>query len=262
MKYLSVSLLFLMILMVSGFGVAQEVSIDGISLPGKVVRKLQAPTEYELYVVGEKEVMNASMGPMHGPLYIKPPKGPARQIAEDVVLSRPGAKGLTYFVNRDFNLFVTDKKGEVRKIADHVYGDFSFNRDYSRVLVTRPQSDNIDETMTVIELLDSNGVSLRRLVDVGNHSMPMFSPDGKKILYASGDTGIISWYLVNVDGSQNHQLTNIGMESGRMTDDFVPVMSTYDGSGFIDDTHFRYLDGTDGWILDISTGKAVKELKR
>ncbi len=249
--------LFVGFVLISSNAMANDVVPEEIPAQGQMVQQLRSPDAYQLYVVAPFEIPNASNGPVHGPLYMKAPKQKARLIAKDVVISKPAPKDRTYFIDNEFRLFTTDSKGNIKHLAERVYGDFSFNRDYSRMVVSRPTTMEPDENITTIELMDSNGSVIREIVPAGDNSMPMFTPDGKQILYVCADTGIVSWYIINVDGSNRRQLTNIGMEF--LDDSFVPIPSTYDQAEFIDSTHFRYLDDKDIWILDITTGKALKK---
>ena len=249
--------LFVGFVFISSTAMANDVVPEEIPAQGQMVRQLKSPNAYQLYVVAPFEIPNASNGPVHGPLYMKAPQQKARLIASDAVIAKPIPKDKTYFVDHQFSLFVTDPKGNIKKLAERVYGDFSFNGDYSRMVVSRPTTMEPEENITTIELLDSNGSVIREIVPAGDNSMPMFTPDGKKILYVCADTGIVSWYIVNIDGTNRRQLTNIGMEF--LDDSFVPIPSTYEHAEFIDNTHFKYLDDKDIWILDITTGKALKK---
>ena len=233
---------------------AEELNEAVLAKEGKEIHRLDSSRKIQLFRVAPKEIPNASIGATHGPLYIKL-AGTFKKVAPDVVQTRIAPDGRTFFMDNNNRLFALTDNGEVKTIADGVYSDFSFNKKGTRILVSRPVQDEI---YTAIDLLDINGQTVRRIVETGNHSFPMFTPDEQKILYASGDSGIVSWYVVNQDGTDNHQITNIGMEPGNMTDDFVPIMGTWQNAGFIDNTHFRYMSEDEIWTLDITTGKAVK----
>ena len=233
--------------------IAQDLNPEHLLEAGKRVQQVQAPRQYQLFHVTPKEVPNASVGASHGELYMKS-EGKIRRVADDVVISRVAPDGKTYFSDNSNHLKVLDASGSVKTIAENVDADFTFDKTGKQILVVRPLENDI----TTMDLIRTDGKLIHHILPEGNNFMPRFTPDGKSILFASGDTGIISWYLVDIQGTNKRQLTNIGMVPGQMTDDFVPIMSTPQKAEFIDDTHFKYLDGNDVWILDITTGHASK----
>ena len=64
--------------------------------------------------------------------------------------------------------------------------------------------------------VDRNGSNLKRLTNGNNYvgtygtEMPSISPDGQKIAYVSKATGIAQVWMMNIDGTDQHQLTNLG----------------------------------------------------
>jgi Tol biopolymer transport system component len=59
-----------------------------------------------------------------------------------------------------------------------------------------------------IYVVNSDGTDLRQLTNgVGNNVYPAFSPNGRKIVFTSNRTGTSQVWLMNADGSDQHQLT-------------------------------------------------------
>lgn len=67
---------------------------------------------------------------------------------------------------------------------------------------------------------------------LGSEDRPVVSPDGRRLAFVSGRTGIASWWVVSLDGAlpaeAGVQLTNVGVESkprspGHPPEGFVPV---------------------------------------
>ncbi len=232
---------------------AEEFNLEQMVQAGKRVKQVKSPKAYQLYHVTPQEIPNSDLE-FTGPLYMKLADGKVRQIADHVEISRISPDGRTFFTNHEQKLYIVNDSGTPELIAENVSSNFAFDKTGKHILVSRP----IDVDILKLDLISRDGKTVRNILPEGNYIAPRFTPDGKQILYASSDTGIVSWYIVNIDGTNKRQLTNVGMKSGRMTDEFVPIMSTSDDAGFIDDTHFKYREGTDIWVLDITTGKASK----
>ncbi|MBO4351145.1 MAG: hypothetical protein J6A01_09410 [Proteobacteria bacterium] len=233
---------------------AQEFNLEQMVLAGKKVKQVQSPKDYQLYHATTPIAPNSSQGASHGPLLMKQSDGKILQVADDIIFSTLSPEGKVFFSGSDLKLYTINAAGKAEHIADNVSADFAFDKTGKQILVSRP-TDFVNSTL---DILGADGKLIRHVLPEGNYFVPTFTPDGSQILFASGDSGIVSWYLVNTDGSHKRQLTNIGMESGNMTDDFVPVMNDPENSGFIDNTHFKYMEGPDTWILDITTGKALR----
>lgn len=82
------------------------------------------------------------------------------------------------------------------------------------------------------------GGSPERLTDwAGSEDRPALSPDGRRLAFVSGRTGIASWWVISVDGplpvpmSDGVQVTNVGVTRGRpgvVPEGFVPPPDTHD----------------------------------
>lgn len=233
---------------------AEEFNLEQMIQAGKRVKQVKSPKQYQLFHVTRPDTPNASLGASHGPLFIRQNDGKIQKVAEDIIFSTLSPDGKVFFCDHEQKLYTIRSTGKVEFVAENVSADFAFDHAGKRIAVLHPA----EFTDSTLDLIDADGRLIRHLLPAGNYFSPIFTPDGKQILFASGDSGIVSWYLVNVDGSNKRQLTNIGMEPGNMTDDFVPVISSPENSGFVDKTHFKYMEGETTWILDIKTGKAVR----
>jgi len=91
--------------------------------------------------------------------------------------------------------------------ADEVRADAYVNRDGSVRLAIEAGDYPIDEhiyTMTV-----GKPSSLRQVTfDAGRQVVPRWSPDGRRIVYESTETGNYDIYVINADGTGKQQLTN------------------------------------------------------
>ena len=233
---------------------AEDFNPDQLASSGKKVKQVKSPKQYQLYHVTDPEIPNASTGPSHGPLFLKQSNNSFVRVAEDVTFSTVSPDGRTFYIDNGQKLFAMDATGKSALIAENISADFTFDKAGKRIIALRP-TEFVNSTL---EILSIDGKTVRIVLPEGNYATPFFTPDGNKILFSSADTGIASWYLVNTDGSNKRQLTNVAMASGKMASDFIPVMSTPKNAGFIDDTHFQFMEGPDIWVLDIQTGKAAK----
>ncbi len=235
--------------------VAQDVEYTRLLQAGRQISPQAVHDNAALFIMIPHELQDASIGETVGVLFEKRGNKVVK-IADDVYRAQFAPDGRTIFYAQRSIYDV--KEGQVRLVLPDAFGDFSFDKAGKRMVVTRPFEG--DEIESNLEIVDMNGNVLNRLNIGGHHVFPYFTPDERQILFASGDTGIISWYVVNISGHGRRQLTNIGMEETGITDAFVPILSTFEGAGFIDDTHFKYIAEDEVWILDIVTGQAVKQL--
>ena len=66
--------------------------------------------------------------------------------------------------------------------------------------------------LTIFDLTTSQELRLTNSAEDWN---PLFSPDGKKILFSSANQqGVSSFFSINIDGTNKTQLTNFGVSSG------------------------------------------------
>jgi TolB protein len=123
----------------------------------------------------------------------------------------------------------TDKEQVTHLSGPAIFPDFS--PDSSEIVFTAKPADSPTRDIYVV---GSDGSSLTRLTNgVGNNAYPAFSPDGSKIAFTSDRSGIWQVWLMNADGTGQHQLT-----FDQQPKDQVPDWSP-DGSkiAYLADTH-------------------------
>jgi len=69
-----------------------------------------------------------------------------------------------------------------------------------------------------IRMLDADGKSLKEMSNFpGLDSRAEVSPDGMRIAFSSNRTGRFALYLMNIDGSDQHRLTNYQRDETSLT---------------------------------------------
>jgi Tol biopolymer transport system component len=122
------------------------------------------------------------------------------------------------------------------------FGTFpDFSPDGSRILFNGPPagSTNVD-----VWVVDVGGGNLTRLTEApGPDQLPVWSPDGTKILFRSARTSIFQLWVMNADGSDETQLTVDPVPKDQLPD-WSP-----DGSriAFVKQTHPT---GGDVWVMN------------
>ena len=143
------------------------------------------------------------------------------------------------------------RAGHTRTLAQGLEPDLAIDPAGRAVAVVRREGP----TRTIIELLDRrDGALLRRLVaGEGVNNAPLFTPDGKALLFVSSRTGLSSLFRVGVDGQGERQLTNGGKTA--VDQAYVPpperTLERRFDAGLL---HFQ--SGLDRWQLDPATGSA------
>ena len=94
-----------------------------------------------------------------------------------------------------------------------------------------------------IWVMDQDGSSPRRVVG-GIGWDPTWSPDGTQILFASDRSGSNQLWIVNLDGSSLHQVSNLPAIRGRS--DWSPQgqIATYSGDAWNREVYIMNLDGS------------------
>lgn len=118
-----------------------------------------------------------------------------------------GNNGQVYYATRDQDLFVTNARGEKKKIQEKVLGPVITKDGKLMVYQKLPstwQNGNYYDGALGLTLLDLNYLKETRLTNKWEDWGPTFSPDGKKVVYVS-DTG---FFVININGSSKVQLTS------------------------------------------------------
>ncbi|MCC7161891.1 MAG: PD40 domain-containing protein [Anaerolineae bacterium] len=146
------------------------------------------------------------------------------------------------------NLVLSDANGENQKPltdTDGYNGQASFNPAGDVIAFTMRQGNLSDIYTVALGAEDYGLLQLTRLTtDAAQEAQPAWSPDGARIAYVSNRSGISQVWVMNADGSNAVQLTNIpaGAEQPKWSPDgnwlaFV----TYTGSGEGNDRRELYL---------------------
>lgn len=246
------------------YGWTQERVVRGDALPSKDAGKAKSR-----FVLKEDLLPDSSPNGGNQTLFSRDEAtGDERKLAEGVDGARLSPDGRLFYVQRGV-LFSLDEKGASLRLADRCTGDMSFDRKGASVAIVRPGKG---DDPTVLDILDRDGSKAATLADLGDAVvwLPVFTPDGKAVIFLSGESGIASFWRVDIDGLANgkrdgfkrRQLTNRDVtpqNGGVLSQDFVPPAEARDSMSFASPSELEYAAG-DGsvWRLDVVTGKASK----
>ena len=177
------------------------------------------------------------------------------RVADRVAGARKAPDGTLFFVSKQ-RLFKW-RDGVSVPLVDRSAGDFDFAAKSARIALVR--LDEMEDP-SGLDLIDSEGKVERTLADAGHGMLwlPIFTPDGKSVVYVSGETGFGSFFRVDLDGTNKRQLTNqnIRQETGGVfSQDFGPPAESRERMRFVTDTRLEYESGQETWQLDIETGQ-------
>ena len=94
-----------------------------------------------------------------------------------------------------------------------LFADLTWSPDGKRIAYVTPQ-DIHTQLFVDVYVMDANGSNNRRLTELlytdtgGGAAEPAWSPDGTQIIFVSDREGKDEIYLMNADGSNQHNLTN------------------------------------------------------
>lgn len=186
-------------------------------------------------------------------LYERDAQGRLRRLARDVTTAAYTPDGAVLYVQGERLMELS--AGEAALITAPVIGDIAVDPLGVRIAVVRPD----EEPTSWIELIDRAGRHLAVLTEPdGPNAWPVFSPDGDRVFFLSGRSGVYSWFGVGADGRGLAQLTNVGLEPGPDTvgERFVPPPASRDRLRFLDRATVEYDDGEVLWRVDLETGRA------
>ncbi|SCY86494.1 Tol-Pal system beta propeller repeat protein TolB [Paracoccus tibetensis] len=160
----------------------------------------------------------------------------------DVVSGQPQGDGM------QFDARATDWRRAAHKIADQIYARLTGERPYfdSRVAFvqeTGPKNARIKR----IGVMDYDGANVRWMTDSSSLVLaPRFSPDGRRLLYTSWDSGFPQIRMMDVASVTSRPVTQDGATMA-----FSPTFSP-DGRWI---AYSREQGGnTDIWLMDAGTG--------
>lgn len=208
------------------------------------------------FILKEELLPDSSPGQSRATLYERNPvSGDLRRLAERVEGALKAPDGMLFFV-QDGNLFVL-KGDNPQKLLDRSTADLTFDNQGQTIALVRTESES---DATAIDLVTREGSVLRRLVDSEHFLwLPIFTPDGKTLVYLSSQTGYASFWRVDLDGSNRRQITNQNIQSstgGVFSQEFVPAAERRESMRFITSTVLEFESGPNVWQLDVETGQA------
>lgn len=133
-------------------------------------------------------------------------------------------------VGEDGMLVLSQTKGEAPvafELGTDVVLELAFSAD-SRQLAFSQRRDDGDADLMLVSV-PPNGEARPVVEWIGSEDRPSFSPEGMRLAFVSGRTGIASVYIVDLNsaGSEPVQITNAGLENverlpGEPPDGFIP----------------------------------------
>ncbi len=131
---------------------------------------------------------------------------------------------IAFHSNRDgnWNIYVMKPDGSNQtRLTDNPAADSwpSWSPDGRRITFISSRDDpdpNDDDTIWEIYVMNADGSGQTRLtIDSAWHSLPRWSPDGRRIAFLSYVDGIAEIYVMNADGSEQTRLTKNSVPDGR-----------------------------------------------
>ena len=186
-------------------------------------------------------------------LFERSPSG-SRKLAEGVGAAAFAPDGAVLYVQGE-SLVELDSEGP-RVVAERVAPDFALDRSGEALAIVRLGERGGG---TSLDVLPREGGEAKRLVEPeGYNGTPVFSPDGKLVVFSSTRTGVASIFAVRRDGTGLRQVTNRGLEAGRggLGPDFVPPIESRRGLRFVDGATLEYRGAGGLWRLDLESGRA------
>ena len=215
------------------------------------------------FVLRENLLPDSSPGSGNGVLFRRDRKsGDMKPFEDGIEGAFQREDGKLFYVRKSALYVVEDgERGISVKLADRSTGDFVFDKKTPRIAMVRLGDE---DDPTVIDLMDTEGKALRTLVKTDGSAvwLPIFTPDGKSIIFLSAESGYASFWRVEADGSSRRQLTNASISAatgGVTSQDFVPPAESRDKMAFISNEILEY-QTPDGsvWHLNVDSGSARK----
>jgi dipeptidyl aminopeptidase/acylaminoacyl peptidase len=93
--------------------------------------------------------------------------------------------------------------------------------------------------------VDARGDVPVQLTDwTGSEDRPVVSPDGRRVAFVSGRTGLAAWWVVGIDGGGAVQVTNVGVTKSR------PGVAPEGWTPPPDGTVYAWGDGGLSWVAE------------
>ncbi len=183
----------------------------------------------------------------------------SRPLAERVGAARYTPECTVLLVQDDALLELKD--GRLNLVARPAEPDFALNPAGTLIALVRPAA-----TGTSLDLLDRSGATLKTLASgFGWQGMPTFTPDASALIFASGRTGVASYFRVSLDGGEPVQLTNRGLKPGPdvLSQAYVPVAEGREQLRFVGTRLLEIERPEARFQVDLKTLEAVRaEVRR
>ncbi len=206
-----------------------------------------------MFVVGLLSVLSCADAPAR--LNDAAPTGPPPSATD----TRPGRRTLSpdgaveALVAEGGILRLRRADGVQRELDEGVDARLAFSPDSASLVYARDSGgDSAGETnLWYLRLApESDGLPVRLTSARGSDDRPVFSPDGSRVAFISGQTGIASWWVIELSriGAEGvaRQLTNVQLpprRSGEPPEGFLPPPDgveyrwTADGLSWVADGH-------------------------
>ncbi|GEM_PF-1503165 len=222
----------------------------------------KGPHSQRAFVLREDLIPDSSPGKGNHTLYERDAKsGDLKKLAERVEGAVKSPQGRLFFV-QDENLFALEDDGLPRKIADRCTADLVFSHRGDIAVVSLGEQNDPAAIDLISADAEQRTAARKRLLDLGSDNvwLPLFTPDGRAVIYLSGESGFASFWRLDLDGkSPRRQLTNQNVRAdtgGVFSQDFVPPADRRENLRFISDTVLEYTAGNTLWHLNVVTGHA------
>ena len=174
-----------------------------------------------------------------------------RKLAQGVGAAAFASDGAILYLQGD--ALVEEKGGATKLVTRPVASEFAIDPSGNWLAVVRPGV----AYQSAIELVTRGGSNKRLLAPAtGTHGTPIFTPDGKALVFSSGRTGTVSLWRIDLDGSGERQLTNREpAAASAMGPTFTPPPISSRGMRFLDARTLEYDGGEAKIRVDVESGK-------
>lgn len=175
----------------------------------------------------------------------------------------PVDQRIAYLTQDDVLWLIEPLTGKSMKLSEGALAGIAWSPDGSMIAFS---GENLAEAMPNPDIFVVPITGLGGKMQLTNHpgtdQKPVWSPDGKELLFVSGRTSLASLWAINVDGTNLRQVTNKGLigGKGKLPKGFIPVPALSRGIKWSKQGTI-YLHSGDGiWVVQRSDGKTDRSL--